>query len=585
MRSANKPICIILVGGTGVGKTTLVDKLREKIDFILVDRRSLVDDFVIPNYENDLKRRGLKYDKESREFRFDSTAWYAKKGNPGLAKLVKQAIKNNKQGKLIIVDNLRGEIEINYALKNIPEALFICLDALDKTRIFRIIGREASFDKLKGELKEKYIQAKKIVEKESQSYDLKKTFLILKKHSSKTLYFNTDKMSSEEIFSKTINFLFSKLDRITKFNLYCLNLPLRKKLVWGKKNKLTSLDHLLLEIQSGDFCGYAEAIPRPTILGETKESITKYYNKILPILNDFEISKRKIDLFFKKEFKTPQDLSAKAALNCALYEVLASKNGVSVEKLIGLPKKKVGVCYILSQPENALQLASEIKKFIEEGILGFKIKLTGDIKRDIAIIETIKQFSKCSFYLDGNELYSFDEAKKIIDAMSAMPNILYVEELISIKKTKERQYLIKHIKDNKYKLKIVGDDSCKNFNDIKKQIRLKTISMVNLKVPRTGITEGLRILDYCYERKMPVMIGSHASYIIGAYYSYILSNHKAVKSKLNELIYWLNVSPKYDIILKKPQIINNKIIFNNFPALDKQKLYALKKLNIIKTTI
>lgn len=582
MRSANKPICIILVGGTGVGKTTLVDKLREKIDFVLVDRRSLVDDFVIPNYENDLKKRGVKYDKESREFRFDSTTWYAKKGNPGLAKLVEQSMKNNKQGKLIIVDNLRGEIEINYALKNIPGALFICLDALDKTRIYRIIGRKASFDKLKGEFKEKYIQAKKIVEKESQSYDLKKTFLILKKHSSKTLYFNTDKMSSEEILSKTINFLFSKLDRITKFNLYCLNLPLRKKLVWGKKNKLSSLEHLLLEIESGDSRGYAEAVPRPTILGETKESIIKYYNKISLILNDFEISKRKIDLFFKKEFKTPQDLSAKAALNCALYEVLASKNNVSVEKLIGLPKKKIGVCYILSQPENTLQLASEIKKFIEEGIFGFKIKLTGDIKRDIEIIKIIKTFSKCSFYLDGNELYSFDEAKKIIDAMSAIPNILYAEELIDIKKTKERQYLIKHIKDNKYKLKIVGDDSCKNFNDIKKQIRLKTISMVNLKVPRTGITEGLRILDYCYERKMPVMIGSHASYLIGAYHSYILANHNAVKSKLNEMIYWINVPSENDIIKERPKIIKGKLLFSKFPKISEQKKLQSKKIIIIK---
>ena len=347
------------------------------------------------------------------------------------------------------------------------------------------------------------------------------------------------------------------VSRITSIQVYPISFLLPKALTWGAGKSLSELNHLLVAVHAGDVVGYAEAVPRKSILGETSKTVLEYYRSIAKQLT-FPLTKEHIDEFSNEIFENAGDWTAKAALNCAMYEALAQVEGKSLSELLGIPQKPTDVCMILPKLEEKEAFAEGIKGFIDKGITGFKVKLTGDQKRDVDIIEVLNEFPECLFYLDGNELYTLETARNLVDTIATISNVLYLEEPIPVDQTKARQHLVGYIQEKGYKLRIVGDDSCKTFIGIKEQIKLKTISMLNLKVPRTGITEGLRILNYCQEHKLPVMIGSHAAYIIAARHACLLVAHPAVTSKLNEVVYWVNVAEEDDIV-ERPRIDDGKV--------------------------
>jgi 2-isopropylmalate synthase len=206
-------ISIILVGGTGVGKTTLIDNIQQHFPFKILNRRIVVDEHVLPAYEAHLKAQGIAFDPSSRTHRFNSTAWNMQNGNPGLGKLAKEVIEANTSTQhIILFDNLRGEREVEFALNNINNAIFIGLDAPDEVRIRRIMGRGDSFDNLTGEEQERYEKAKATVKRESENYNLKETFQLLQSAQNKgrTLYINTEENDAEACLQQALRFIRTK---------------------------------------------------------------------------------------------------------------------------------------------------------------------------------------------------------------------------------------------------------------------------------------------------------------------------------------------------------------------------------------
>ncbi len=184
---------IILVGGTGVGKTTLIDSLRKKYGEVeVINRRLLVDKHVIPAYGNYLSAKDRPFDPMDRTQRFDSTQWYIAQGNPGLGKLVELEL-DEAESEVVIVDSLRGVDEVRYAMDHI-EGMFVVLDASEEIRIKRMVGREDSFDQLQGSDLERHKKARRTIEKEKRSYDLKAAYALLKDLPN-ALYIDTEQES------------------------------------------------------------------------------------------------------------------------------------------------------------------------------------------------------------------------------------------------------------------------------------------------------------------------------------------------------------------------------------------------------
>jgi hypothetical protein len=129
---------LILVGLTGVGKTSLIEHLGFAT---LPDRRELVDRYVFPLYG---------YTAESqldRSQRFALTRRFRQEHPGGVAEILVQ-------GRIVptqplLLDGLRGEDEVRFALAHLPRSHFIVLEARDLTRLSRLLERGDPFDRVR----------------------------------------------------------------------------------------------------------------------------------------------------------------------------------------------------------------------------------------------------------------------------------------------------------------------------------------------------------------------------------------------------------------------------------------------------
>jgi len=138
---------LILVGVTGVGKTTTVKAIRDTgLDFkLLPNRRVLADRILIPTVQ---QVDNLPFeDITDRVERFNMTARY-RELHPGGTAHALSLLHVEDVNKHYLFDGLRGANECQHAVELMPEAKFIVLDAPAIARLQRLLGRSDAFDKV-----------------------------------------------------------------------------------------------------------------------------------------------------------------------------------------------------------------------------------------------------------------------------------------------------------------------------------------------------------------------------------------------------------------------------------------------------
>lgn len=126
---------LVFVGLTGVGKSTLLESLDLPL---LPNRRELVDRYVLP-----LLGAGPAADRSAR---FERTRAYRQRYSGGLAHALAQC--STCPTWPLLFDGLRGEEELSYARANLPRARYVVLEASDRVRLERLLGRGDAFDNI-----------------------------------------------------------------------------------------------------------------------------------------------------------------------------------------------------------------------------------------------------------------------------------------------------------------------------------------------------------------------------------------------------------------------------------------------------
>ena len=143
-------VLLILVGVTGVGKSTTVESLAAAgLSFsLLPNRRELTDDLIITWLQQQAGQPVTPVN--DRTERFAYTRRYRERFPGGMAHALSQLQVNpaTLPTSYLLFDGLRGENEVRHAAQLLPKASFIVLDAPHFVRVQRLLGRGDLFDQV-----------------------------------------------------------------------------------------------------------------------------------------------------------------------------------------------------------------------------------------------------------------------------------------------------------------------------------------------------------------------------------------------------------------------------------------------------
>ncbi|MFN8459766.1 MAG: ATPase [Anaerolineae bacterium] len=138
---------VILVGLTGVGKSTILELLPQYgLTFTLLpNRREVTDDLIIALLQAEAGE--TPHPVKDRIERFEYTARYREKYPGGMAHALSRLLIEAAQSEsLFIFDGLRGLNEVQHAAAYFSQARFVVLDAPDTVRLNRLLQRGDLFD-------------------------------------------------------------------------------------------------------------------------------------------------------------------------------------------------------------------------------------------------------------------------------------------------------------------------------------------------------------------------------------------------------------------------------------------------------
>jgi L-Ala-D/L-Glu epimerase len=301
-------------------------------------------------------------------------------------------------------------------------------------------------------------------------------------------------------------------------------LKMKGNLSWGQHGKLERLEHVLVRVETDDgHTGYAEAPARPTIYGETPQSIEAIIAQHLtPNLSGVDISDEA--KLWSILHSVANNHTARGALDIALCEARAKAKGSSLLEATKGKQDKIRASFILGISDLET-MVREARAIFDAGVSVFKIKIGRDAKHDEEIVKTLQsEFSGTDFilYADANEGLSAHNAAKDLERLAKL-GLAYVEEPLPIHLLKARAAL-----KRENILPIIADDSCFTFNDLERELNFDTFDILNIKTARTGFTESNKMLDLAKAANKGVMIGSQAGSGLGTFHAALFASRDSV---------------------------------------------------------
>jgi L-alanine-DL-glutamate epimerase-like enolase superfamily enzyme len=359
------------------------------------------------------------------------------------------------------------------------------------------------------------------------------------------------------------------MPKIAKIETTTFRLPMAGSLSWGKASRMDSVEHVLVRLTTDTgHTGFAEATPRPTIYGETPESIHAIIQKHLaPRLLGQDIAA--VEAINRSMAIIANNHTAKGAIDICLYEAQAAIEGKSLLDYINPAQRQVKVSYILGIADRDTML-TEARQVYERGVRVFKVKVGRNFADDLAVVKILQQEfagSGVSLYADANEGLRPAEARDQLRQLADL-GMLYVEEPLPVELLAERAAL-----RATETLPLIADDSAFTRRDLQRELAFNTFDILNIKTARTGYTQSRQMLAAALQHGKGVMIGSQASAAVGAIRAAIFAGLAGIDHP-SELSFFLKLK---DDIVNRPIAITDGFI--NLADLaditvDEQKLAA-----------
>lgn len=294
--------------------------------------------------------------------------------------------------------------------------------------------------------------------------------------------------------------------KIESIQLKHISIPLKKTFKTALRT-VDSAENTVVLIRTDDGkVGFGEAPPTKAITGETNESIRAAIRKyIAPTLIGQDISNLE-EIQYRIQNAVEGNFSAKAAIDMAVYDLVAKRMDVPLYQYLGGYRNKVetDITISINEPE---EMEADAVKAAEQGFSALKLKVGIDPVKDIERVSRIRKAvgNSMKIRLDANQGWEVDEAIRVILKLEDMD--LDVELVEQPVKAHDFEGL-KKVKDNVNTV-IMADESLFSPNDALKLLHMQAADLLNIKLMKCGgIYNALKIISIAETYGIECMLGS-----------------------------------------------------------------------------
>lgn len=252
---------------------------------------------------------------------------------------------------------------------------------------------------------------------------------------------------------------------------------------------------VILELEHDGIVGFGEAAP-----------LQRYDESIKTVSSFFEIIDHKkfadpfsLELILQYvDSITPNNNSAKAAIDIALHDWIGKRLNMPLWKLWGLDKRKTPVTSFTIGIDSPMVIEQKIREAENYPIL--KVKLGG--QNDEEIIRTIRKVTDKPLRVDANEGWKVKELARDKIEWLVSQNVEFVEQPMPANQSADDLFWL----HENVSLPLIADESVKTSADI---LSLKNMfDGINIKLMKCkGTREAIRMIHTARALDMSIMIG------------------------------------------------------------------------------
>lgn len=273
-------------------------------------------------------------------------------------------------------------------------------------------------------------------------------------------------------------------------------------------------EHVIVRVRTADgLVGIAEASPRPMTYGDSSAGVVHALRHIIgPRV--VGLSACSIEAVHAALRTLVGNVTARAALDVALWDLLGKRAGLPVATLLGGYTRRVEVAHLLSldTPEAMAREADDVATRL--GVRAFKIKVgldpDSDVDRGVAVREALGR--DAMLYVDANHMWTPEQALSAVRRMMDRGvGLTWVEEPCAANDVLGRQWLARQLD-----LPVVADESAPDVHAAAAQLTSQRCRWIALKAGRVGFRGGRDIVGLAAGLGAEVVVGSQIEGALGA---------------------------------------------------------------------
>ncbi|HVB77937.1 MAG TPA: enolase C-terminal domain-like protein [Candidatus Nitrosotalea sp.] len=275
--------------------------------------------------------------------------------------------------------------------------------------------------------------------------------------------------------------------------------------------ELTEARHVILQLHTDQgLTGLGEAVPRPSVYGETMESITAAMRDLLlpPVLGLDALDVEKV---WARWSRVVANTTAKAAIDMALHDIAGQMAQMPLYKMLGgWSDGHVR----LAMPLGISDLADVVRRAgaaLEQGFDTLKLKIGRDSGHDVAVVQAVRRAvgPQAKLYVDANQGYTAREALRVIPRLEEF-GIELVEEPVPVEDVAGRTRIAHSVA-----IPLLLDESITTSADVLREIQLGNAGALSIRSPRSGFTATRKMLGLAEAASVPCLVGSHRELGVG----------------------------------------------------------------------